>query len=185
VALRVPVPGLSLLADITPSWFFPTGVFWFSLGIVAGFHQDGLRQLLARSKRWILPALGVLLIMGIAEWELMLRLSGAEWISPRATVLDDLFSLAFLMGFLAMERPRLPLQDKLNLLGSRSYGVYLVHSLVLLVLAKSIYHFVPALLGMQWAMQPLLVAAGLGLPLLLMTLVRISPARVVYELQFG
>jgi len=185
VSLRVPLPGLETLADLTPSWFLPTGIFWFALGIVAGFHQDGLKALLARVKRWLLPALVVLLVLGMVEWELLLRLSGENWITPRPTLLDDLYSLVLLMGFLALERPKLPLHGPLNLLGSRSYGVYLVHSLVLTVLAKSIYHVAPALLGLQGIMQPLLIAAGLGVPLLWMTLVRNSPARVVYELQFG
>ncbi len=185
VILRVPLPGLDLLADLTPAWFFPGGAFWFVLGLVAGFHQEDLKALLARARRILFPAAAALLVLGMVEWELLLKLSGQSWISPRATIVDDLYSLSLLLGFLSLDGLRLPLRGALDKLGSRSYGVYLVHSLVLTFLAKAIYHLVPALLAHQWLMQPLLVAAGIGWPLLLMALVRNSPARVVYELQFG
>jgi len=185
LVLQVPIPGLDILADLTPAWFFPGGAFWFVLGMVAGFHQDGLKALLTRARAVLLPAAAALLILGMAEWELLLKLSGERWISPRPTLIDDLYSLTVLLAFLALEGVRLPFSRPLNSLGSRSYGVYLVHSLVLTLLAKAIYHVAPGLLGVQGLLQPLLVVAGLGLPLLLMALVRNSPARVVYEYQFG
>jgi hypothetical protein len=53
------------------------------------------------------------------------------------------------------------------------------------VAARAIYHFLPALLGYQIVFQPILYAAGLGIPLLLMALVRHSPARRFYAYQFG
>jgi peptidoglycan/LPS O-acetylase OafA/YrhL len=70
-------------------------------------------------------------------------------------------------------------------IGTKSFGVYLVHSLALIYTSKVIYHLVPALLGAQWLLQPILFAAGLGIPLLLMEITARTPARRFYSYLFG
>jgi hypothetical protein len=47
------------------------------------------------------------------------------------------------------------------------------------------YHLIPGLLGVQWLFQPILFAAGLGIPLLLMEITARTPARRFYSLLFG
>jgi peptidoglycan/LPS O-acetylase OafA/YrhL len=70
-------------------------------------------------------------------------------------------------------------------LGARSYGIYLLHPPVMEAVSRGLYHFAPWVLASQALLLPLLVGLGLGLPMLAMTIVRRSPARRLYQLQFG
>jgi membrane-bound acyltransferase YfiQ involved in biofilm formation len=182
---NTPLPAADVAQVFAAGWFFAGNLFWFCLGMVFGFHQAAFRALLARI-RWPLVASAVVLfVVGIVEWEALLRSSGQEWITPKETLLDNFLSLAFLLAFLSFELPKSSFVHALEELGSRSFGIYLVHSLVLIFMARAIYHFAPWMLGMQFIFQPLLLAGGLGFPLLLMELVKRSPARKIYAYQFG
>lgn len=185
VILRVAFPGREVLQVLTPGWFFPGSVFWFALGIVVGFHLAALKQALARWRWVFVGGLGALLVLGILEWELLLRWSGEAWLTPKETLLDNLYALCFLMCFIAFDAVRLPAARRLSELGPKSFGVYLVHSLVLIVVARLTYHVAPWVLGYQWLFLPLLFVAGLGVPLLLMAIVIRSPAKRIYAYQFG
>ncbi|OGO10189.1 MAG: hypothetical protein A2Z66_05870 [Chloroflexi bacterium RBG_13_66_10] len=183
--LGVGEPGRGLLAAISPGWFFPGNIFWFALGAVVGFHQREAIEFLARFRRLWIAGVMALLPLGILEWEALLRLSGEVWLTPKETVLDNLYSLMFILAFLSLVSLEHPLSKPVSDLGARSYGIYLVHPLALTVAARATYHLAPWMLGSQLLFQPLLLAAGLGIPLLLMALVRRSPARWSYQFQFG
>jgi peptidoglycan/LPS O-acetylase OafA/YrhL len=70
-------------------------------------------------------------------------------------------------------------------LSSRSFGIYIVHSPVMEVVARGLYHLAPFVLGYQFIFQPLLLLFGLGVPLMLMLLVERSPLRGYYRYLFG
>ena len=183
--LQLDLPALRPLLWLTTSWLFPGHLFWFVGGIVVGFHLAQVKALAARLRWSLVVAVVVLFFVCVFEWETLLRLSGRPWIGPRETLLDCLFSLAVLLAFLAFDRARLPAFERFSALGPQSFGVYLVHSLVLEYTARGIYHRAPALLGLPFLFLPILVTLGLGLPLLLMTAVRRSPARPLYTYLFG
>jgi surface polysaccharide O-acyltransferase-like enzyme len=183
--LGLPLPGGGLVPALTQGWFFPSNVFWFALGIVAGFRHQGVVTWFVRFRRAVVATALLLIPLGMIEWEMLLRGSGRAWIGPEETLLDNVFSLAVLLTFLAYTGSRLPFARAAADLGGRSYGVYLVHSLVLMGVAKAIYHGAPWVLGRQWLFQPILIGAGLAVPLLFMAAVKHSPARWTYELQFG
>lgn len=166
--------------------FLPFGfVFWFSSGIVVGFHLGTLKSFFVRY-RWVaLGSLVIFFIAGLIEWESILRMSGQEWIGPRETLIDNAYAMAVLAAFIGFEQARLPLAGLLSQLGTRSFGVYLVHSPVLEYSARLIYHLVPWLLASQILLQPVLFLLGLGIPLLLMSAVNRSPARKYYGYIFG
>jgi surface polysaccharide O-acyltransferase-like enzyme len=170
---------------VAAGWFFPGHVFWFALGIVIGLRTADFKILAIRFRGWALATVLILLPTGVLEWEWLLRRSGESWISPRPTLLDTVFSLAVLMLFLAAGEHKFPLEKRFQSLGTKSYGVYLAHSLVLLGLARLTYHFAPALLGLPLAFLALLVSGGLLGPLLLMTAIRHSPASGAYRYLFG
>jgi membrane-bound acyltransferase YfiQ involved in biofilm formation len=183
--LNLPLPGGAALGLLTQGWFFPGNLFWFVLGIAIGFHHAALKAWLQRW-RWVFLGGGLLfLVIGIWEWEMLLRLSGQTWLTPKETLVDNLYAALMLLSFLSFERPAYPLAKPISDLGGKSFGVYLVHSLVLTYLARGIYHLAPGLLAWQVVYQPLLIAGGLAIPLLLMTLVKNSPARRTYAYQFG
>ncbi len=123
--------------------------------------------------------------LGILEWEWILQASGRAWLGQERTFFDDLYSALAILAFLAFERVTPPAARQLSDWGTRSYGIYLAHSLVLLVAVKAIYHAAPWLLAHQILLQPLLLALGLAVPLALMALVNRSPARRFYAYLFG
>jgi peptidoglycan/LPS O-acetylase OafA/YrhL len=89
------------------------------------------------------------------------------------------------MAFFGFSNIELPLNNWLGKVGSQSYGIYLSHSIVLIIVAKLVYHLLPAILEYQIILQPLLFTTGLGVPLLLMRLVKASPVKAVYGYLFG
>jgi peptidoglycan/LPS O-acetylase OafA/YrhL len=141
--------------------------------------------LLERNRWVLLAATPILFVLGVLEWERLLQASGDVWLSPAVTIVDDLYALAFILTILAFERAALPLAKPFSDLGAKSYGIYLTNALVLMIVAKGIYHVAPSLLGRPLILQVILVAFGLGGPLLLMALVNRSPARRYYKYLFG
>lgn len=178
-------PILKLLLPLGAWAFFPKFVFWFSFGIVVGFHLPQFKRALSRVK-WALPgALAITFVLGMVEWEVLLRLSGQDWLAPRETIIDHLYAGAFLLTFFAFEGSTPVFSKRLSKLGESSYGVYLIHAPVLTYSAKIIYHLLPWLLAYQILLQPLLIVVGLGVPLLLMAIVNRSRARNYYAYLFG
>lgn len=183
--LGLDAPALEPFYILTRSWLFPGFIFWFTFGIVIGFHGSQIKAAFARF-RWVaLAGMLVVFLIGILEWEALLRASGEAWIAPAETLVDQIYAGLFLIAYLGFEQVSLPGMKAISQIGTKSFGVYLVHSLALIYTAKLVYHFVPQILGRQWIFQPVLIAAGLGIPLLLMEIVARSPARRFYSLLFG
>lgn len=183
--LQIDLPALRPLLWLTKSWLFPGHLFWFTGGIVVGFHLAQVRALAARLRWGLIAAVVILFFVCMFEWETLLHFSGRPWIGPRETLLDCLFSFAVLLAFLAFDQARLPAFERFSELGPQSFGVYLIHSPILEYTARGIYHLAPAILGLPLLLLAILVALGLGLPLLLMAAVRRSPARPLYPYLFG
>ncbi|MGA9532458.1 MAG: acyltransferase [Anaerolineales bacterium] len=170
---------------IGAGWFFPGNIAWFVLGIVIGLYIDRFGPFLTRIRWSMLVATVLLLPLGIAEWEFLLHTSGQAWIAPMETLVDNAYSLTLLLAFFGFTWLPTWASKPIGALGSKSYGIYLVHSIVLVVVARIVYHVLPGLLGWQLAFQAVLIAAGLGVPLALMWVVRASPARRLYPILFG
>ena len=185
--LQIGLAVIEPLLFLTPSWFFPGHLFWFTAGIVIGFHTKAFQQFIGRVKWGMVTAVVILFVVGIIEWELILGYSPADWLSPRNTIIDSLYAIAFISAFLAFDKLTLPRSKELGDLGGKSYGVYLVHMPVLELTARGIYQLIPALLAYQIIMQPILIVTGLGVPLLLMAIVNASwsPIRPYYRYIFG
>jgi fucose 4-O-acetylase-like acetyltransferase len=184
VLLGWQMPLADWIVHQTPGWSFPHMVFWFAFGVAAGFHLNELMAWTSQWRRalpWVTVALGVL---AFVEWELIFRASGSDWLRPVPTVVDSLYAMAFILTFLAYAR-QLPECQPLDALGARSFGVYLIHAPVLELASRASYHLAPLLLAHQLAFLALLVLAGVGVPLLLMTMVRRSPVRPLYSYLFG
>ncbi len=183
--LEVDAPALEPFYILTRSWLFTGFLFWFLLGVVFGFHSGEIKAAFIRLRWAALAGLPVAFVVGVLEWEALLRASSKDWLTPRETLVDQLYAGLFLIAFLGFEQAALPWMKALGQIGTRSFGVYLSHSLALTYTAKLIYHFVPGLLGMQWIFQPILYAVGLGIPLFLMEITARSPARRFYSILFG
>ena len=185
IVLNVDWPLVQPLLMALPKWFFPVRLFWFVFGVVFGFQLPVFKRVFEQVRWLALISTIVLFGLGMVEWEWLLRQSGQFWIENRLTLIDGLYGGAFIICFLGFAQIPLPFSGQLSDWGSKSYGIYLVHSPVMEVLSRGLYHFAPAVLGYQIIFQPLLIVLGLGVPLLLMMLVRKSPARALYPYLFG
>jgi len=183
--LGLDLAGKQQLLNLVPKWLFLARILWFVLGIAVGFHLESFKRVLACA-RWPLLALTLILIpLGMIEWEVYVHLSGVEWLPHRETLLDSVYALGFLGCFVAFDRVRLPLAEPIGALGVRSYGIYLTHAFVMENVARVLYHAAPLLLAYQIVLQPILIASGLGLPLLAMAALRRTPANRFYNYIFG
>jgi probable poly-beta-1,6-N-acetyl-D-glucosamine export protein len=184
--LQIDLPLIDQFNLFLGSWFFPNLIFWFALGVVVGFRTQEIKLFLSKiDKRFLLGLLSGLFLLGIFEWEFLLRMSGENWIAPRDTLVDTVYSGVFILTFLSFVKMNHPLKNEICTIGSKSYGIYLVHSPVLEYTARSIYHIAPFFLAYQLLFLPLLVVLGLAVPLLLMTGIKKSPARTSYGFLFG
>lgn len=173
------------IINTVPKWFFPSRIFWFSLGVVAGFHIKAFTQTLVRYKRVLLGATIVLFFVGVVEWEVILSYSGQEWVDHRETIIDSIYSVTFIFSFLAYFGTTLPLTNQINELGIRSMGIYLVHSPAMEYTGRLVARFLPGMLAYQVFFALIIGVIGLGVPLILMTLVNRSPFQRYYKYIFG
>jgi fucose 4-O-acetylase-like acetyltransferase len=172
------------LASI-PKWLFLSRLFWVALGLVVGFHLPLFKAFFARW-RWLWLVTAVLLIpLGLLEWELILHLSGRQWLEHRETVLDTVYSLALLFAFFGFVNVTLPANRFVSDMGARSLGIYLAHIPVMEYVARGIYLLFPFILQYQILFQPIMIITGLGIPLLLMALMNRPPFRRFYAYLFG
>lgn len=172
------------IARFLPKWFFPVRLFWFSLGLIIAFHKDlWVKFLEGKTKYWI--GLTILLyIVGFFEWEILLRKSALDWIETRETLLDGLYAFSFLMAFLS-SRQELLLRNKVEKIGTQSFGIYLAHIPVMEFFSRAVYHFVPWILGQTLLFIVLVAIVGLVLPLTIMWVFRNSFLRRFYVYIFG
>jgi membrane-bound acyltransferase YfiQ involved in biofilm formation len=175
------------LAWATNMWPFFIWATYFTLGLVCGFHSARLKQVVLRYK-WVL--IGALLLFGIVS------VFESEWIFWSTATIHDvryvpltfsawLYSIAFILAFLVFDGIVVPFPAKVQLLASRSYGIYLVHFKAMSFMARIIQRIAPWLLGYQVLFTPIMLIAGLGVPLLFMHVVSHSPARRFYHYLFG
>ncbi|MCZ7551917.1 MAG: hypothetical protein B6D39_02365 [Anaerolineae bacterium UTCFX2] len=183
--LNLDIPFLEPIIANNRHFLFPSYIFFLTLGMVFGFHSSEFKEWLY-SRRWLLLGLtGAFFLLGVIEWEMILKASGQEWLGPSETLIDQIYAGFFLLTFFAFERTELPLPRTFNFIGAKSYGVYLTHTIVLIITAKAVYHLIPQLLGLPLLFLLMLTAAGVALPLLLMEIVNRSPLRRYYALIFG
>lgn len=180
----VPI-ALEPIMFLTRNWFFPGFIFWFCFGIVTGFQLQSFKELFYRYRWFFVSGMVLFFILGMAEWEFLLGISGQDWIGPRETLVDHIYAGLFLLSYLSFDNFQLPLSKQISNLGTKSYGIYLAHSPALEYTARLIYHLIPGLLAYQILFQGVLYIMGLGIPLAMMEAVNRSPFRRYYKYIFG
>ncbi len=156
------------LATLVPKWLFIARIFWFPLGILAGFHSEALLNRLQKMRFGLLAGAVVLIPLALIQWEIFFRQSGLAWLPQRETFTDTLYTILLLFGLLGLENKMLPSFSRISEIGLKSYGIYLTHAIFIEFTARLIYRFVPQLLGYQILLQPIFILVGLGGPLLIM-----------------
>ena len=179
-------PGMQYMALFTPRWFAPSRIFYFTLGVVAGIHMNTFKVWLEKY-RWAL--FGVMigsLVLTFVEYWFLTRISVQAWIGPNNPgIARMIYATSFSLCFLAFSNLKLPYQRVIEDLGSKSLGIYLVNLPMMYLAAVLMYKFTPMLLGNMLVYMLVLMAVGIGIPLILMAIVRRTPARVGYRYLFG
>ncbi len=170
---------------LTNGWFFPGSLFWFALGLVAGLRQDLLKKITHQRELMWSVIMVLVLILGVFEWEFLLQRSGREWLPPTFTAVDALFCTSFLMAFFAARDKLLISQKRLGWVGGKAYGIYLTHTLVLVLFARGVYHIAPGLLAYALVFVTFLTFFGLAIPMSLMEIVKKTPLSRMYGYLFG
>lgn len=167
------------------NWQLPANFLWFVVGMVFGFHLGPVKKQLTKS-RWILLLFLIMTyVLAIVEAEMVRWLLERPWNAPQVTVMSQLFIMFFLLTYIAFENVTFPFSSSLSSIGSKAYGVYLVHIPILIIIAKAIYHLAPNVLQYYILFQTILVVGGVGIPILIMHVVNRSPMSKYYQYMFG
>ncbi len=166
-------------------WLFIWQVFYFPLGVVIGFRWAAVRPRLIQFK-WILvivaAAFGFLSIVE-NEWLRQVMSATPEW--QAMTISSRLYALAFVLAFMAFEGEKGRIAQILSWLGTRSYGIYLLHFPLLGLGARFFHRFFPQLLAQPLLLELVLVVEAIAIVTLFMKGVARSPARKWYRYLFG
>jgi hypothetical protein len=177
---------LDALVWFTPQWFFVGHVLWFVLGAVISLSRTAFTRKVTRWRNWLVMLLVLSTVLVFAEYRATMYLSGQVWLGPTFRGISHiLYTVLIIVTWLSLYDVRLPAEKLVAALASRSFGIYLVNQLPIYVAASVIYKRVWWILEFQPLYQFILIVAGLGVPLLLMEVVRRSFMRPTYRFVFG
>jgi peptidoglycan/LPS O-acetylase OafA/YrhL len=177
---------IDLMIRITPGWAFPRMAFFFTFGMFAGFNLKQLKQWMIRHKWYLLISLVLLGLLSIFQPQAPLHESGVEWGRSLASISSQLYAVAFILCFVAFDGFAALNSSSIYQIGKHSFGIFLIHPLVIEFVARAIRKVAPWILAYQLLLfQPLLFIAAMGIPLFFMTTVARSSLRKHYRYFFG
>lgn len=178
-------PIVPQLISLTPLWFFPRRLFWFALGIVFGFHIGDFKPFFVRYKNKLVIGTVAFYLLSLVEFEFLLALSGQPWIDFFSTYTTNIYAGLFMLALLSVDKLKLPYTPQIMDIGTKAFGIYLIHEQVLELVGTLMFRFAPWILEYQILYQPIMICFSLGVPLLLMHIVSRSPAKRLYKYSFG
>jgi fucose 4-O-acetylase-like acetyltransferase len=180
-------PGAILARGTLPEWLgalappvlFTTLADWalyFPLGLVLGMHDAQIRSRLS-SLRWMLVGATVLLFV-------LSALHGFRLVSAPWARLVVPLPLMFLLPLI--DRKSIPLTQGLEMLGRRSYGIYLMHFVVVNIIVILASRAGDALAGWTVVVALALFVAALAFPVSAMGwIAKTESTRKAYRYLFG
>lgn len=164
---------------LTPPILRTTMADWaiyFPMGLIFSMHNAAMKPYLLRFK-WVLLVVTItLFVVGIANAFGLLFAPWARFLAP--------VPLMCLLPII--NRNSIPQLARFEQVGRRSYGIYLVHFIVLDLVLYSISQLVPGLFNWPIIIYPLLFVVALIVPLWVMEFVAKRPStRKVYRYVFG
>lgn len=149
---------------------------YFPMGLVFSLHAAALKPHLLRWRWLFVAATAAIFILGLLHVQNIVTASWARFLCP----------VPLLFVIPVVNRRDIPAVAQLEMVGKRSYGLYLTHLIVIDLLLVLIRFTFPTLLNYQLLLVPILFSAGLALPLLLMNLAsQRAQTRRVYRYVFG
>jgi peptidoglycan/LPS O-acetylase OafA/YrhL len=178
-------PTLNFLNQFVPIWSIFNWVFYYMFGMVAGFNAEAAKRRIERVKWLALGLVIPLLALASVEYDIVFRATGITWGDMPFYFSTSLFSLAVIVSVLAFKIETLPVAKSLSWLGTRSYGIYLLHLRPMDIFGRLVFHFFPILAALPWLYVPVQFAIGLGSALLFMWVITKTPLRKYYRYLFG
>lgn len=164
---------------LTPPVLRTTMADWaiyFPMGLVFSMHNTALKPQLQRWMWVSVTAVTLLFLLGIANAFGLVAAPWARFLAP--------IPLMFLLP--VINRNSIPSVSRFEQVGRRSYGIYLIHFIVLDWVLLGISWLLPGLFDYPLLVYPLLFVVALFAPLLFMEWVSKRPStRKVYRYVFG
>lgn len=159
-----------VLRDTLAKW-----AIYFPLGVAYGLHAKDILDPLRRS--WLpLAAIGI----GLYGLRVAALIQGWD-----ARALGMLCPIPLVLLCIVIKRDRIPLANRLEQYGRKSYGLYLTNLIVISLLLAGIQVAAPGLLPHLIVVIPVLFFVTLNVPFWVMTLADRSPARLIQRYVFG
>lgn len=168
-----------------PKWSFVRMILYFPLGIFFGMESQSVIRSITKVKWLLLISSAFFGFLVILEHELLYRKSDLFYGATHHSMTGILYSTAVILTFLAFSDSPIRFSKGIMRLGTITFGIYLIHPIVLELCARLIYHISPGLLPLQYIFQPLLISIAIGVPILMMKFVSNSPFRKLYRYVFG
>jgi membrane-bound acyltransferase YfiQ involved in biofilm formation len=178
------LPYLGTINHWFPTWWLPRWIFFGSLGIYIGFNQEQIRDWVAKYWRPIIIITILMAVFTVYEERIadILKPVNPD-LQPRLAELP--FSILIILTFLIFSIEKTAASKTLLWLGSRIFGIFLIHFMFMDYLVRGLALVFPAPLAYQIILQPLLIGIGIAGPILLMELVGKSPLRKYHRYLFG
>lgn len=177
---------LNAWVDIGPLLYLRFAIY-FPLGLIAGMYPKQIKEKLAPYKSHLLWTALFFFMLSAIEAVFCYHLGDLYW--PRGNdqtkLTSALFTISFVLIFVAHDRINIPFNKFLIKIGTHSYGLYLSHYVILGVLAKIVYGILPDQLAVGWLVLPTLFFGTATSAMLIMELVARSPAKRMYHYLFG
>jgi surface polysaccharide O-acyltransferase-like enzyme len=177
-----------IFGDIAPDWarllrvpiLFGTLSDWaiyFPMGLVLRMHEAAVKAWLVRLRLVTLGATVALFALGLLNGIGVVAAPWARFLSP----------LPLMLLLPVISRDSIPLVRRFELLGKRSYGIYLAHFVFINIAAFLAGSMSVSRVGGMWlVIVPAFFLTALGMALLLMdVMTRVQPARTLYRYVFG
>ena len=187
VLLTLRYPDVAGLSGPFPRWseylkppvLFSSMSIWsiyFPLGLVLSAHDRTVRPHLIRLRGLFLAVLAAVFLIGILNAYEVVSAPWARFAAP--------LPLMFLLP--TIDRGSIPFVRRFEMLGKRTYGVYLAHFVLINIAVVAISKWIPALSGLPVIVYPAAFVIALGGSLLLMDLTaRTLQGRRMYRYVFG
>ena len=158
---------------------------FFVIGVYAGLDIERFKTLLLRYRLWILGGLIPAAALAVGEAVVLSQMTGRlDWIDMPFTPFGTVYSLLVIFAFL-LGQGKVFGASFLTYLSTRTYGVYLAHSLVLLWIVYYITQEQWLLSPQTGLLIPFLFVVGVSVPVAAMWLLAKASLRPLYRAVFG
>jgi len=184
-------PYLAGVKSVLGSFLGPSELFfwhwalYFPLGVVCGLYSAQIARWLARVKRLLLIVVLVFGLLTMLETEWLYSITQIRSGLHHWKLSSLIYILSFIFFYLSINRRSVPFVKRLEKIGSKTLGIYLIHQEVLELTARVTYHVAPWMFPVPALFLPVLLVAGVAGPMLLMAITVKTPARKLYHYVFG